>query len=248
MNDLKRILIIGIAAFIMILLCLWIKDFADTDGWKTAYKYNIAIPAEKQDEFNYDVDSKQGLVLSRGEFETKNGAKFDDQKESFTYVEEVHERYTRHTQTYSCGSSKHPRTCTRVYYSWDRVGSEEKYADKTTYFGREYPTSNFNLSNFVTRVDGYHRKDFSDRYYYNVVPLKFTASFLTNTSEGRIDSAFGGQVKLETVSIEQLRKDSLNYKVVNNVIVTIVAIIILIGASIGAWHWVWADGRWSLKH
>ena len=247
MNDLKRILIIFIAAAIVIGLGFLIKDYADTEGWKTAYKYNIAIPAEKQDEFNYDVDSHQGLVLSRGEFETKKGTKFDDQKESFTYVEEVHERYTRHTQTYSCGSSKHPRTCTRVYYSWDRVGSEEKYADKTTYFGREYPTNNFNLSNFVTRVDGYHRKDFSDRYYYNVVPLKFTASFLTNTSEGTLASAFGGQVKLETVSIEQLRKDSLGYKLVNNVIVTIVAIIVLIGASIGAWSWVWSDGRWSMK-
>lgn len=230
----------------MIMFCLWIKDFADTEGWKVAYKYNIAIPAEKKDEFNYDVDSKQGMVISRGEFVTKNGTKFDGQKDKFTYVEEVHEHYTQHTQTYSCGY-KGRSTCTRTYWTWDRVGSEEKYADKITYFGREYNTSQFNISNFSERVDGYHRHTGFDRYYYNVVPLKFTASFLADTSDGTIKDAFGNkQVKLETVSIEQLRKDSLSYKVIYNVILTIVSLIILIGMGIVAWNWVWADGRWSL--
>ena len=126
MNDVKRIIIVAIGLAILLVMCFAIKEHADVEGWKTAYKYNIAITAEDKEQFNYDVDSHQGLVLSRGEFKTLHGVKFDDQKETYTYVQEVHERYTRHTSTYPCGTSKHPRTCTRVYYSWDRVGSKER--------------------------------------------------------------------------------------------------------------------------
>jgi hypothetical protein len=65
MNDVKRLIIVGLGVIMAILLCLFIKNHADTDGWKTAYKYHIAITANKKDEFNYDVDSKQGLILWR---------------------------------------------------------------------------------------------------------------------------------------------------------------------------------------
>jgi fructose-1,6-bisphosphatase len=61
MNDVKRLIIVGLGVIMAILLCLFIKNHADTDGWKTAYKYHIAITANKKDEFNYDAFSARNM-------------------------------------------------------------------------------------------------------------------------------------------------------------------------------------------
>lgn len=151
-----------------------------------------------------------------------------------------------HTQTYSCGSSKYPRTCTRTYWSWDVVGSEDRYADKTTYRGRDYNSSIFDFSNLSKRLDGYYREDANDRYYYNVVPRQFNAGFIVDTSNGTLSSAFNGRVKLENKSIDRMRKDSRSYEAVNNFMLTLVIILILICMTVLGYKWVMADGKFSL--
>lgn len=273
MNDVKRIIIVACGAVLAVMLVFFIKNHMDTDGWKTAYKYHIAITANKDDQFNYDVDSHQGLVLSHGDFSTKQGAKFDEMNKDFTYVEKVHEHYTMHTQTYSCGTSKAPRTCIRTYWTWDYTGSDEKFADKTSYFNREYNTSTFGYHNLVTKLDAcsvtsankntgffsskhgcskdwggaeYFYEDNDDRYYYNAVPLKFSASFLTDTSKGTLINPFGGRVSLETKSTDQMVKESTSYQFWDNVFMVIGGIVVLIAMIIVGYNWVMADGKWSL--
>jgi hypothetical protein len=268
MNDVKRLIIVGLGVIMAILLCLFIKNHADTDGWKTAYKYHIAITANKKDEFNYDVDSKQGLVLSRGEFTTPVGTKFDEMTKVYTYVDKIHQHYTMHVQTYSCGKS----TCTRVYYSWDNVGDEERFAPKTKYLDRSYDTTLFGFHNFVEDIDAcditakdtsgffgtkhgcdsgwgssYYYQDNSDRYYYQAVPLEFTASFITDTSNGTLKSPFGKHVSLEKRSTEQMVKDSTGYQFWNNFGLVIGAIMMLVFGGILGYNWVMADGKWSLN-
>lgn len=268
MNDVKRIIVVSLCAIVIGMFCFWVKDQADVEGWKTAYKYNIAIPVLEKDQFNYDVDSHQGLVITRGTFKTAHGAKFDEMNQTYTYVEKVHEHYTMHTSTYKCGKS----TCTRVYYTWDITGREETFAEKTNYFGRDYSTSAFSFSNLVQKIGAcsvtpkdesnsffdqkhgckeswgseYYYKDDNDRYYYNAVPLVFTASFLTDTSDGTIKSAFPGRITLEAKSIEQMRKDSTGYKFWHNVFMVIGIIIIMIAAAFLGYQWVMADGKWSM--
>lgn len=269
MNDVKRLILVSCGVVMAILLCLFIKNHADTDGWKTAYKYHIAITASKEDQFNYDVDSHQGLVLSHGDFKTAKGTKFDEMTKDFTYVEKVHEHYTMHTSTYQCGKS----TCVRVYYTWDWDGSDEKFAAKTSYFGRDYSTDTFGYHNMVTKtnaceitvpntdngffsskhgcskgwLDGeYYYDGNDDRYYYNVVPLAFTGSFLTDTSNGKLTSPFGGRISLETRSTDQMVKDSTGYKFWDNFGLVVGAIIVLIAGCILGYNWVMADGKWSL--
>ena len=133
-----------------------------------------------------------------------------------------------HVEHYSCGSSKHRRTCTRVYWSWDVVGREDRYADKITYRGRDYDSSIFDFGNLVKRLDGYYKEDANDRYYYNVVPRQFSAGFIVDTSNGTLTSAFQGKVKLENKSIDQMRKDSRSYQVVNNFTFIVFIIVALI--------------------
>jgi hypothetical protein len=266
MNDIKRVILVTCGAVVFLLLCLFIKNHADTSSWETAYKYKIAIVAEKEDQFNYDVDSKQGLVLSRGEFETKKGTKFDEMKKTFTYVEKVHEHYTMHTETYKCGKS----TCVRTYWTWDWSGSEEKSANIVTYFGRDYSTKMFKFNHLVNKLGAcsvteankntgffskkhgckedwggeYYYQDNDDRYYYNAVPLKFTASFLADTSKN-LTNPFGGRIPLETKSPEQLKTDSTSYQFYHNLAIIIASIIILVGMAVLGYSWVMQDGKWS---
>lgn len=246
MNDVKRLIIVGCGVVVAVLLCLFIKNSADTAGFKTAYKYHIAITSTDKSDFNYDVDSHQGLVLTRGEFTEKSGVKFPEMKQTYTYVNKVHQHYTMHVQTYSCGTSKSPRTCTRIYYSWDVVGSEDQEASKISYFGRDYATSTFNLGSFTQNTGGFYYQGGVDRYYYETVPLSFTASFLTDTSNGNLANPFGGSVDLQTKSIDQMVNGSTGYKFWDNFGLVIGAVMALIAGGILGYNWVMADGRWSL--
>lgn len=246
MNDVKRLAIVACGVVVATLLCLFIKNSADSDGFKTAYKYHIAITSTDKSDFNYDVDSHQGLVLTHGTFTEKSGVKYPEQKQTYTYVNKVHQHYTMHIQSYSCGSSKHPRTCTRIYYSWDTIGSEDQEASKISYLGRGYNTSLFNLSNYESNTGQYYYQGGVDRYYYQVVPLKFTASFITDTSNGTLANPFGGAVDLQTQSIDQMVNSSTGYKFWDNFGLIIGAIMVLIAGGILGYNWVMADGKWSL--
>lgn len=270
MNDVKRLILVGCGVVVMVLCCISLKNHLDTDGWKTAYKYHIAITANKADQFNYDVDSKQGLVLSHGDFKTKTGTKFDEMTKDFTYVDKVHEHYTMHTYTTCSGK---PTVCTtHTYWSWDRNGDEEKFAAKTSYLGRDYSTDTFGYHNLVTKLDACSvtqigkdpgwfgtkhgcQKDWggeyfytgnSDRYYYNAVPLTFSASFITDTSNSKLINPFGGRVSLETKSTDQMVKESMGYKFYNNLFMVIASIMVLIAGCVIGYNWVMADGKWSL--
>jgi len=93
----------------------------------------------------------------------------------------------------------------------------------------------------------YYYTDNDDRYYYNAVPLKFTASFLTDTSNGNLANPFGGRIPLETKSPEQMKTDATSYKFYHNLTLVIASIVVLAGMAVLGYNWVMSDGKWSTK-
>lgn len=262
MNDPKRIIIVLLGLVFVGMLTLGIKGHMDGEGYKNQVNYTTAVQSTKKDDFNYIVDSQQGRVLANGTFTVKNGAKFDEMTQGFTYVKRVKEHYTMHTYT-TC--SKNSCT-THVYYSWDEVSSDEKYASKLSFMGRDYNPTLFDFGAFTHGADacaftaantqhgffsqkkgcdsGNFYLDDDDRYVYSVAPLSFNASFLA-TTYGGLKPFKGDSIKLENKSIGQILKDVGKYQLIGFWVVTVLLIILVIGAAYGAYAWVMEDGVWS---
>lgn len=268
MNDVKRIIIVLLGLVVLSLCALSIKNHIETEGYKTQVNYVTAIKTSEKDNFNYAVDSRQGRVLTNGQFTSdKNLAKFDEMNKGFTYVKRTKEHYTQHTYT-TCNSKG---SCTtHTYYSWDSVGSDERYADKVTYFGRQYTASIFDYKNMLQRAEacnvtskkiekgwftakngcsdnGYYYLDSNDRYYYEIVPTKFTATFITDTYSGTLKPLNQDSIVLENKSIDQVLVDVGKYHLWAFWAFMIVLFVLTCIACYIGYQWVMADGIFSLN-
>lgn len=274
MNDPKRILVVLLASIILMLGCFSIKGHMDSEGYKNQVNYTTAVQATDKDHFNYAVDSQQGRILARGKFTTttKKLAKFPEMTKGFTYVTRTREHYTMHTRTVCTGSGKTESCHTEIYYTWDAVESEEKYSDKINLFGREYPTQTFFMGKFLHSTDAcaitvkdtntgfFHQKhgcssgwggdyyyiDDNDRYTYSTVPLSFTASFLASSSGGGLKGFSELRISLQDKSLAQILEDVGKYQLIGFWVLCVLLVILFIGAGVGAYYWVMADGEWSL--
>lgn len=267
MNDPKRILIVFLALVLVVLGVLGIKGLAEDAGYKKQVRYTTAIKAEDAERFNYAVDSQQGNLLVHGQFSTnkKHLVKFEEMKQPFTYVERVQEHYTRHTYQ-TCDDDGN--CTTHVYYSWDWVGSDEKFAPEIELYGRTYNANQFNYNDFKSRTDcagftepneakgwfsskrgcdgGEYYLDNDDRYAYYIAPQSFSATFLASSMGGGLNPVGEDSISLKNKSIEQEMKDVGMYKVWAFWIATVVNVLLFIGACVLAYVWVMEDGEWSL--
>lgn len=270
MNDIKRIVIVLIGSTVLCLCAFGLKGYAEDKGYETQVNYITATQVSEKDRFNYAVDSRQGRILTNGNFTaTSNLAKFDEMTKGYTYVKRSKEHYTMHTQTYQCGKS----TCIRIYYSWDFVGDDYRSASTVNYFGRNYNSAIFNFDNFLQDIDtcvitnkskndglfsekhgcingwsgSYYYIDNNDRYYYHIVPTNFNATFLTTTYDGTLRPVHQNSIVLENKSIKQLLDDVSSYKFVAFVVFIISLFTLIIVATAIAYQWVMSDGKLSLK-
>lgn len=271
MNDPKRIIIVLLGLIFVGICALGIKGHMDSEGYKNQVNYITAVQSTKADDFNYIVDSQQGRVLATGQFTTKDHlAKFPEMTKGFTYVARTRQHYTMHT--YETCSGK-PTVCTtHVYYSWDDRETDEKYANKVTLFGRNYNATLFNFGDFKQDADAcsitpknkntgffdskhgceeswlggqYYYIDNDDRYFYEVVPTQLTATFLA-TTYGGLKPFNEDSITLQNKNIPQVLKDVGQYQLISFWVVTILIILLTIGAGFAAYAWVMEDGVWSL--
>lgn len=85
-------------------------------------KYNTALHIQNDtDLFLYAMKTNVGNAFIYGDFEVVDAVTYPEIGGKYMYVEKVKERYTRHTRRVKSGKTYH----TQVYYTWDRVGSED---------------------------------------------------------------------------------------------------------------------------
>lgn len=269
MNDPKRILIVLLALITLSVCAFGIKGHMDSDGYKNQVNYTTAIQSTTKDDFNYIVDSQQGRVLANGTFTTKGEkqAKFDEMNKGYTYVNRVKEHYTMHTRTVCSGSGKSESCHTEVYYTWDEVSSDDSYADKISFMGRNYPPTLFDYSQYASDtdcdkfspavtgtgwletkhgcIDGNFYLDDDNRYVYNTVPTTFNATFLA-TTYGGLKPFQENAITLQNKSIAKVLHDVGRYQLIGFWFVLILIILLTISGIIVAYNWVMADGMWSL--
>ena len=163
--------------------CLTLRNMMIDGVSSEIQKYHTAVRAEDDAKFNYAIDSKQGKILSSGNFQAKDTVKFDEFDGNYMKMVRVLEEYRPHTYTTCNGKGK----CrTHIYYSWDEASREERKANTIIFRGREYSSVKFNFQSFEYRA-GEKKIDtafweLKKRYVFYVVDKSIFGSFYAETN------------------------------------------------------------------
>lgn len=169
-------------------------------------KYRKAPVTNSIELYNYVKKTGIGNTFTIFELKAVEPQSIPELSGEYLYIEKVKEYYTRHTRTISSTDSKGKTiTRTEVYYTWDRVQSEELESKEVIFNGDIYPIDKFDgypyssasLSDIGTdyleenyrNVHGkYAYEDSDDRYYFITVPIEMTGSTFVNLSNGEIQN------------------------------------------------------------
>lgn len=146
--------------------------------------YNKAIHIDSKELFEYGMRTNVGNSFIYGDLIALDTVSYPEIDGEYLYVEKVKERYTRHTRrvSYKCGKTTCHRT--EVYWTWDKVGSEEKVSKKVTFLDVE-----FNFNQFKTPSDHHLvtiKESSKVRYKYYVVPSKLNGTIFADLRDDNI--------------------------------------------------------------
>ena len=198
-----REILVSIAIF-LVLSGIGHLIYGNIDDKSAIKKYETAqIIEDNKEKLDYLVNTKFGNVLVSSTFKTsdKDAVKFDEINGKYAFIKRVKERYTMHTRTVCSGSGKN-RTCrNEIYWTWDYVDSDRKYAKNIDFLGYSFdgekllnqvPNKNLKLSEKIYKQKykkikaKYVYETSNVRYYYKYIPLNFKATIFTNTRDKEI--------------------------------------------------------------
>lgn len=173
-------------------------------------KYNKALKIDNAELFEYGMSTNIGNAFVYGDIEAIDTVSYPEISGNYMYIEKVKERYTMHTRTVTTTVNGKTRTRTETYWTWDRVGSEDKTSKKVSFLDKEFNVSQFNLPNtdYIDTI----KESSHVRYKYYGVPAKLTGTIFTYLSDGNIESKNIPMYVNKNISetIEYLDKDFSN--------------------------------------
>ena len=106
-------------------------------------EYNTAIQIENdKDLFAYGMRTNIGKAFVYGELKAIDTVTYPEIGGSYSYIQKVKERYTKHTRTVTKtktvnGKTKH-YTEQETYWTWDKVDSWDKHCEKISFLDVEF--------------------------------------------------------------------------------------------------------------
>ena len=141
----KREIIVSVAIIAVMLVFGSMIHGCINDKLMLEYQeYNTALQINEDPEmFKHAMKTNVGNSFVYGKLECLDPVGFPEIEGTYSYVEKVKERYTRHTRlvtkTYTDSKGKtHSYTEEEEYWTWDRVSSESKQCEKITFLGVEF--------------------------------------------------------------------------------------------------------------
>ena len=136
----KREILASVAIVcVMFVLGLLIHQSIRTAVTNQNKEYELALQIEDSDTFKYAMQTNVGNAFVYGKLTAVDTVTNDELDGEWMWIEKVKERHTRHTQTYTVKVGKTTQTKVRVYWTWDRVGSETWHSKKINFLGVEFP-------------------------------------------------------------------------------------------------------------
>lgn len=218
----------------MLIISLVIGDqLEDYQNDKNAV-YLKAKRIEDSELFQYGMDTSIGNSFVYGTLQAKDPVTYQEIGGKYIYVKRIKERYTMHTKivTYRIGKTTLRRR--ENYWTWDKVGSEEKTCKNVEFLGIEFDSTKINLPDpeYIKTV----KESGSIRYKYYVVEDKLKGTLYTKLSNGSISdqSNFYKEKKIDE-TVEMFTAGS--YKIIFFIVWFIVIALVVI-------VFCYLDNRW----
>lgn len=150
--------------------------------------YNKAVKIKESGIFEYSMRTNVGNAFVNGELKAIDTVTYPEIDGKYMYVKKVKERYTMHTRTvtYTTGSGKNRITHTRTehYWTWDKVGSEDKTCKELMFCGVTFPSVKINIPSL--EYIGIIKESSHIRYKYYGTPTEFKGTIFTKLKDGTI--------------------------------------------------------------
>ena len=147
--------------------------------------YNKAVKIENKDLFQYSMDTNVGNAFVYGELKAVDTVTYPEIGGEYMYVEKVKERYTRHTRTVTyTDSNGKTKTKTETYWTWDRVGSEDKKCKELSFCDISFKSNKFDIpeTGYITTI----KESLTVRYKYYGTSTKFTGTIFADLRDKTI--------------------------------------------------------------
>lgn len=146
--------------------------------------YNKAVKIENRDRFEYGMRTNVGNAFVYGDLEAVDTVTYPEIGGEYMYVEKVKEKYTRHTRTVTTTVNGKTTTRTEVYWTWDRVGSDDIACKEVSFCGVIFKSSKIQLpdSDYIDTI----KESSHIRYKYYAVEVKHTGTIFTELKDQTI--------------------------------------------------------------
>lgn len=120
--------------------------------------YNKAVKIESTDLFQYGMDTNVGNAFVYGDLKAVDTVTYPEIGGKYMYVEKVKEKYTRHTRTVTKTRTVNGKTQTytetEVYWTWDRVGSEDQKCKQISFCGVTFDSNKIDIpgANYIDTI------------------------------------------------------------------------------------------------
>lgn len=181
----REILFSTIIISIMLLIGVIIHENINNKIMLEQQKYNTAIQIENDSElFSYGIKTDIGYAFVYGNLEAVDTVTYSEIDGEYMYIERVKEKYTRHTRTYTVTVNGKTQTRTETYWSWDRVGSEDKKCKEISFCGIVFNSNKINLpdTDYIDMI----KESSHVRYKYYGVKTKYTGTIFTELKDDTI--------------------------------------------------------------
>lgn len=142
--------------------------------------YNKAVKIDNIDLFQYGMDTNVGNAFVYGDLVAVDTVTHPEIGGEYMYIEKVKEKYTRHTRRVKSGKTYH----TQVYWTWDRVGSEDRKCQEISFCGIAFNSNKIDLpsTDYIDTI----KESSHIRYKYYGVGTKYTGTIFTDLRDQTI--------------------------------------------------------------
>ena len=147
--------------------------------------YNKAVKIDNTDLFQYGMETNVGNAFVYGNLVAVDTVTYPEIGGEYMYVEKVKEKYTKHTRTVTYKDSNgKTHTKKETYWTWDRVGSEDKKCREISFCGIVFNSNKIDLpsTDYIDTI----KESSHIRYKYYGVGINYTGTIFTDLRDKTI--------------------------------------------------------------
>ena len=147
--------------------------------------YNKAVKIDNTDLFQYGMDTNVGNAFVYGDLVAVDTVTYPEIGGEYMYIEKVKEKYTKHTRTVTYKDSNgKTHTKKEIYWTWDRVDSEDKKCQEITFCGITFNSNkiDFPSTDYIDTI----KESSHIRYKYYGVGTNYMGTIFTDLRDKTI--------------------------------------------------------------